>query len=68
MNPLKSKSVQKLGSKLEVTLNKKRKRDDEPFERIVVPKLTPSYDIESKKISISKISIPLLSISINESY
>ena len=67
MNQLKSKSVQKLDIKFEINLNKKRKREDESFERIVVPKLTPSYDIESKKISISKISIPFLSISIKES-
>jgi len=29
----------------------KRKRADETFQRFVLPKITPSYDLNSKKIS-----------------
>ena len=62
MNRLQSKSVQKIDNKFESPMLKKRKREEEPFLRIVIPKLTSSYDLESKRTSIAKITMPVLSM------
>jgi len=44
-----SKSVSKFSTPSHSSL--KRKRPDEPFQRYVLPKLTPSYDLQNKKLS-----------------
>ena len=44
-----SKSVSKFSTPSNSSL--KRKRPDEPFQRYVIPKLTPSYDLQNKKLS-----------------
>ena len=62
MNRFQSKSVQKLDNKFEPSIIKKRKREEEPFQRIVIPKLTSNYNLESKEFPINKLTMPILSI------
>ena len=51
MNQHLSKSAAKPSSMSMRNPPTKRKRPDESFQRCVLPKITPSYDLNSKKLS-----------------
>jgi hypothetical protein len=61
MNQVKPKSNEKIGTQpsSNVASGKhpviKRKREDEPFQRMVMPKAAPSYDLQNKKLTTNKL-------------